>query len=101
MNRNSLLGKMIFDYKNFFENQEVNEYKTQMSAFLKENKDLTDDEFFKKFQDTFHMIKSIDSAINRSYIMRMASDVKTIKNIVVIYFILSILGAVIYVAQTM
>ena len=39
MNRNSLLGKMIFDYKNFFENQEVNEYKTQMSAFLKENMD--------------------------------------------------------------
>lgn len=96
MNRNKLLGKLIFDYKMFFDNQEVNDYKTEMSTFLKENKDLSDDEFFKKFQDTFHMTKSIDNAISRSYLMRIASDIKTIKTIIVIYFILSIIAAIVF-----
>ena len=92
MNKSDLLSKVIFDYRKFFYNDQVDEYKKEMSAFLNENKELGDDDFYKKFDEKFYTSSFIDKMLSRIYLSKISADVKVIKVIVVIYFIASIVG---------
>jgi hypothetical protein len=100
MEREEVLGKVIFDYRDFFFNKNIERYKVKITKFIEENKKLDNDDFFKKFNEEFAMVDILHKALSREYLSRISSSVKTIKMIVVIYFILSVIAAlIILVAQ--
>lgn len=92
MKRTEILGKAVFDFKTFFYDNEVDEYKKTLTEFIRQNEDMPDEEFYEKFQKQFATIKVLDQSFSRLYLSRIASDVKTIRIIAVIYLIASIIG---------
>ncbi len=94
MKRGEVLGKFIFDYRKFFYNEDVDTYKEGITEFIRENKELSDDEFFKKFDENFQMVSALNEALSRGYLAKIASGVSTIKVIAIIYLIASIIGGI-------
>ena len=99
MKKEEVLGKVIFDYRDFFKNKDVENYKEEISKFHQENASLTEDEFFKLFNEKFGMTETLHKALSREYLSRISSSVKTIKNIIIVYFILSIIAAIVLLAN--
>lgn len=99
MKRNQILGKLIFDYRKFFTNQEVDDYKKQFSDFIKANENLTDDAFYEKFKTEFSLVPMFNSSLDRHYLAKIADGVNTIKIIAIIYLVASIIGALVVVSQ--
>ena len=99
MEKREILGKVIFDYRRFFSNKKVNEYRDLMQKFIDENSTLPNDEFLKKFQQEFTTVDVLHKAFSREYLSRISSDVRTIKSIIVVILILSIIGSILIVSQ--
>lgn len=93
MKREQVLRKVIFDYLGFFHHKDVDKYKEEIIKFQKEHSSLTNDEFFSKFQEQFAMTETLHKALSRQYLSKIASSVNTIKIILIIYFILSVIVA--------
>jgi len=93
MNRNKILGKLVFDYNKFFNAKDVKKHCEEFTEFNLNNKELSNDECYERFQIFYLKSDLINSAISRKYLSNIASIVKTIKIIVVIYFIDSFIGA--------
>ena len=94
MKIHQVLGKAIFDYRAFFSGKDVDVYRDQISEFIKANSDLSNDEFCRKFEDQFVMTRVLHNALSREYLSRIASDVRVIKIILVIFTVLSVIGAI-------
>jgi hypothetical protein len=99
MKRNQILGKLIFDYRKFFTNQEVDDYKKQFSDFIKANESLNDEAFYEKFKSEFSLVPMFNSSLDRHYLSKIESAVNTIKIIAIIYLVASIIGAIIIASQ--
>ncbi len=94
MKRGEIAGKLMFDFRKHFYTEDLNDYKKGITEFIRENKELSDDDFFKKFDEHFGMINVLHKAYSREYLAKIASSVNTIKIIAVIYLIASIIGGI-------
>jgi hypothetical protein len=99
MKRGEVLGKAIADYRTFFYNKDVDDYKKTITEFIRANEALSDDEFFTKFNQQFGMVETLHKALSREYLSRIASGVNTIKIIAIIYLVASIIAAIAIAAQ--
>jgi midasin (ATPase involved in ribosome maturation) len=100
MEKREILGKAIFDYRNFFSSKKVNIYRDSIAKFIEENESLPTDEFIKKFQESFSTVDLLNKTLSREYLSRISKDLRVIKYIVVIFTILSIISALILLAGT-
>ena len=94
MKRGEIAGRAIFDFKKHLSYADVDDYKKGITEFIRENKELSDDKFFKKFDEQFGMIDVLHKTYSRMYLAKIASSVNTIKIIAVIYLIASIIGGI-------
>lgn len=95
MKREEVLGKLIFDYRRFFFNKDVDDYKKGITEFMRENKDLSDDEFFEKFEKQFATVRVVNEALIKVYLSKIANSLDFIKTIIIISIVISILAAII------
>lgn len=96
MKNSELFEKVIKYYRNSFTVSEFDEFKTEISEFFVENKSLANNAILKLLDDKFHHLQFKDRILIRSHITKISKDVSTIKTIVVIYFVCSLLAALIF-----
>lgn len=94
MKREKILNKAIFDYSSFFYYDDVNNYKKSITKFIVENENLTDDEFFAKFNDKFATVDTINTVLSRIYLKKIAANTSTIVWILIIYLIASVIAVI-------
>ena len=99
MKREEILDKIMFDYYEHFSTGDLEEYEKIVTQFISENKELSDDEFFKKIDEHLGVATVFNKMLSRMYLAKIASSVNIIKVIVIIYFIASIIGAFILAVQ--
>lgn len=95
MKRGEVLGKAIFDYRTFFFNKDVDEYKKSITEFIRANESLTDDEFFDKFEKEFATVRVLHQALSRGYLAKISNSLDFIKAVIIVSIIISIVAAII------
>ncbi len=99
MKREEIAERFMFDFHKHFYTGDLREYKKGIIEFICENSELSDDEFFKKFDEQLGMITVFDKMFSRMYLAKIASSVNTIKVIAIIYLIATIIGGIAFAAQ--
>lgn len=99
MRRGEILNNAIFDYRSFFYYDDVDNYKKSITEFIGENENLTDDEFFAKFNDKFATVDTINKVLSRVYLQKIAANTRTIAVILIISLIASVIAVIAIASQ--
>lgn len=99
MNKHDIIDRLTNNYFVFYELRDIEKLKSQLTEFAAQNEGLTDEQFYKKVEETYPHLRVMDRTIELAYLSRISSNTNVIKIIAVIYFLLSIVAAIYFYSQ--
>ena len=99
MTRKKLINELTKEYIKALNPKSLPEFYEKVSSFVVANEHLSDNEFLEKFNMNFPFIKLCNEFANKQTLYKIAQNTTTLKTIVLIYFIVSIIAGLILAFQ--
>lgn len=95
MKKSELISCKLAGYMSNIKPETLKELKKKTSEFEAKNNEIEFSEFATKFDSEFPELKALNEYLIRSKLTSIESHLRTIKTIIVLIFVLSIIGAII------
>lgn len=95
MKKTTLVNYLLYGYDNSMNSARLNEIKAKLDVFVENNAEKPLAEFTNDLKFNFPQLEILHDTFIRSKTSKIESHLKTIKNIVIVLLIISIIGAVI------
>lgn len=75
------------------------DYLSDIAKFVKKNEGLSDEQLFEKFKNEFPMLFFLHEAGKQKTLNKIQRNTNAVKIIIIIYLVLTIIGAFLYITQ--